>query len=256
MTTSEQTRRAATSQIIHGDCVEVMKTLDHVDIVFADPPYNIGKNYGRGAKDDLRPVREYVNWALGWFGKACSGSWCVWVVTPPKWEDLYYVNAPGDKPSRGPIVWHETFSTYNSKAKWFIPSYRMLLCYGGDTWNPEAIRVPSARQSKYNDKRADPRGRIPANVWTIPRVCGKHKERVPWHPTQLPFKLVERCVLATSNEGDTVLDPFCGSGVTGLVCKKHNRNFIGIDSNEEYVRRATERIELFAPATQADRRTP
>jgi DNA modification methylase len=84
---------------------------------------------------------------------------------------------------------------------------------------PDAIRVPSWRQ-KNGDKRADPRGRVPGDVFNFTRVVGNSKQRRPWHPTQLNEGLVERCIKLTTPPGESVLDPFGGTGTTLRVCKR------------------------------------
>ena len=84
---------------------------------------------------------------------------------------------------------------------------------------PDAIRVPSWRQEN-GDKRADPRGRVPGDVFDFTRVTGNSKQRRTWHPTQLNEGLVERCLKLTTPTGGTVLDPFGGTGTTLRVCKR------------------------------------
>ena len=83
---------------------------------------------------------------------------------------------------------------------------------------PDAIRVPSWRQEN-GDKRADPRGRVPGDVFDFTRVTGNSKQRRPWHPTQLNEGLVERCIKFTTPQGESVLDPFAGTGTTLRVCR-------------------------------------
>jgi site-specific DNA-methyltransferase (adenine-specific) len=85
-------------------------------------------------------------------------------------------------------------------------------------------------------------GKQMRDVWSIPTTPMREKEHGK-HPTQKPLELLERLVLACSNEGDLVLDPFCGSGTTGVASVKHRRNFIGIDSSAEYVKLSKARIK-------------
>jgi DNA modification methylase len=87
---------------------------------------------------------------------------------------------------------------------------------------PDAIRVPSWRQEN-GDKRADPRGRVPGDVFDFPRVTGNSHQRRTWHPTQLNEGLVERCIKMSTRPGQTVLDPFGGTGTTLRVCKRIER---------------------------------
>ena len=104
------------------------------------------------------------------------------------------------------------------------------------------MTVPSARQTKYNDRRAAPGGKIMGDVWQISRVCGTFHERVEGVPTQLPRELVSRIIGVSSNPGDLVLDPFAGSGTTLAVAKEMGRRAIGIELNAEYAAIAGGRV--------------
>jgi site-specific DNA-methyltransferase (adenine-specific) len=104
----------------------------------------------------------------------------------------------------------------------------------GVEWNADAIRVPSARQEKYNDKRANPKGRVPDDVWEFPRVCGTFKERRPWCPNQHPEALIERIILLSTKPGDLVLDFFGGTGTVHRVCKRLDRNSITTEISPTY----------------------
>jgi site-specific DNA-methyltransferase (adenine-specific) len=108
-------------------------------------------------------------------------------------------------------------------------------------FHPE--RVPSARLTKYNDRRANPRGRVPSNVWTISRVCGTFRERIGAFPTQLPVELLRRIVRTASDPGDLVLDPFSGSGTTGFACLELGCHYLGIELNGEYAETSRRRLE-------------
>ena len=105
-----------------------------------------------------------------------------------------------------------------------------------------AVRVPSARQTTYADKRANPKGKVPDDVWSFSRLCGTFKERVQWHPCQMPEKVLERIISVSSNEGDLVLDPFSGSGTTCTAAALLGRRYLGIDISEKYVTESTQRI--------------
>jgi site-specific DNA-methyltransferase (adenine-specific) len=129
------------------------------------------------------------------------------------------------------------------------------------TFNTEEIRVPSARQLVYADARAHPNGRLPDDTWIlrpqdapdsftpdedtwhVPRVCGTFKERAGWHGCQMPEKVLDRIIRACSNAGETVLDPFAGSGTTLIVAKKLDRRFIGFELSKEYARRVQARLK-------------
>ena len=106
-------------------------------------------------------------------------------------------------------------------------------------FNIDAVRVTP----KTKDKRNNPKGANPTDVWYIPLVKGNSRER-NFHPAQYPEKLIERIMKACSNEGDIILDPFLGSGTTMAVAKKLNRNCIGFEINTEYVKNTAKRMNL------------
>src|SRR5207237_10835313 len=133
------------------------------------------------------------------------------------------------------------------------------------TFNADAIRVPSARQLVYADSRAHSKGRLPddtwilrpqdalksftpdEDVWYVPRVCGTFKERAGWHGCQMPEQLLGRIINACSNPGETVLDPFGGSGTTLVVAKKLARRFIGFELSENYAAQIESRLTAAIP---------
>ncbi|MDB5295804.1 MAG: yhdJ 1 [Phycisphaerales bacterium] len=176
------------------------------------------------------------------------------------------------------IIWHYTFGQ-QPKNK-FARSHTHILYFVKDakdfTFNPDDVRVPSARQTTYNDARANPKGKLPDDVWftrpqaataeagmfapgddtwNISRVCGTFKEREGWHGCQMPMAVLDRIIKASSNPGDVVLDPFNGSGTTVVSAAMLGRKYVGIDQSAEYVAHARKRLEhvlTTAPATTAD----
>jgi site-specific DNA-methyltransferase (adenine-specific) len=160
------------------------------------------------------------------------------------------------------VIWYYTFGV-NCKYK-FSRSHTHLFHFVKDpknfTFNNKDIRVPSARQLVYADSRADSNGRLPddtwilrpqdapqsfkskEDVWHIPRVCGTFKERAGWHGCQMPEQLLGRIIKASSNPGETVLDPFGGSGTTLAVAKKLGRHYIGFELSKNYAKKIEARL--------------
>jgi DNA modification methylase len=234
------TTTAADWSVIEGDCIGHMDATGPscARLIFADPPYNLGLDYGKGKHADRLTPAAYLDWCRRWMASAArlltpDGSF--WVMTDPKWagrfqcmlEDLglHY---------RETIVWHETFGVYceGKFGRDHRPIFRFTKHPKDQVFHPD--RVPSARQTKYNDKRANPLGRVPSNVWTISRVCGTFKERLVGFPTQLPLDLLRRIVATASDPGDLVIDPFNGSGSTGVAAIEAGRRYVGIELNGEY----------------------
>jgi site-specific DNA-methyltransferase (adenine-specific) len=167
------------------------------------------------------------------------------------------------------IIWHYTFGQQTKKM--FAKSHTHILYFsksepeagmGNITFNADAVRVASARQTTYADARANPKGKLPddtwylrpqetpeeffagdSDTWNVSRVCGTFKEREGWHGCQMPTKVLDRIVLASSNPGDIVLDPFSGSGTTALSAALLGRKYVGIDQSQDYVEFARKRLQ-------------
>ena len=140
--------------------------------------------------------------------------------------------------------WRFTFGQ-NCKVR-YTPSVRPVYWLNDATIYPDAIKVPSARQAKYGDKRAKAGGRLPDNMtdieidindpaWQFSRVCGTFKEKRHWHLCQIPELMMRRVILGHSKEGDTVFDPFSGSGSTCYQALENGRNFVGLDCCQNYL---------------------
>ena len=231
------------------DSIELMKSwkAGAVDLVFADPPYNIGYIYDKYTDD--RPDDEYVAWSKAWMEQ------CRKLLTP---TGSFYL-AIGDEFAaqlcmaarelgmhlRNWIIWQYNFGQ-NMRTK-FSRAHTHILYFTKHaddcTFNDHLLRFPSARHTEYQDLRANPRGRLPSDVWDeFPRVCGTFKERDGYHGCQLPEGLLARIIMASSNPGEVVLDPFVGSGTTAAVAKRLGRKYVGIDLSEEYVARTNKRL--------------
>ena len=244
--------------ILHGDCIEKMSEFSAVgrtfDLVVADPPYNIGIDYGQGGGADLLPGEEYAAWCRKWIALAASllspnGS--LWIISGQEfgaWIDIAIQQAGMAMRSR--ITWYETFGVNCTKKfnRTSRPIFYAVKNPKSFTFNREAVTVPSARQEKYGDARAAAGGKIMDDVWQIPRVCGSFKERIKGVPTQLPSELVRRIIECSTNVGDAILDPFCGSGTTLAVAKRYGRSGTGIELNADYIAIAETRVEEAAVA--------
>ena len=239
---------AVCGTIVHGDVLEILPTWPEgcVDLVFADPPFNIGYEYD--AYHDDRAPQEYLEWSRAWLDaclRVLKPNGTLWVAIGDEYAAEIRVMMRPRATLRNWVIWHYTFGQ-NCKAK-FNRGHAHLFYFVKDphafTFNGDAVRVPSDRQLKYNDKRANPKGKLPDDVWTFSRVCGTFKERVGWHPCQMPVKVLDRIVLACSRPGDVVLDPFAGSGTTLVAAARHGRRWVGTELSEQYASLATRRIE-------------
>lgn len=229
--------------IIHGDCLKVLPTLPPATMIFADPPDNIGCKY-EGFKDRWADAGEYCQWlyerihAVLW---PMTRPGFLWLSINNKWLFDVAVMVHGSPSySTRLFFWRYTFGQHNARdcGSGFRPLLRFMR--GGAKLYPDQIRVPSLRQSRYGDKRADPRGRVPDDVWEFSRVCGTFKERRPWHPCQHPKDLLKRMVLLSTRPGDLVIDCFAGSGSMLEVCKELDRSCIGIEISPFYCEKIAE----------------
>ena len=260
-------------EIITGDSLEVLARLPVgcADLVFADPPFNIGYEYD--VYDDRRAKADYLAWTEKWLAAvervlSPTGSFFLAIGDEFAAEHKVRLDALG-LTLRNWIVWHYTFGV-NCQKK-FNRSHAHIFYYVRDpkryTFNPDDIRVPSARQTTYADRRANPVGKLPDDTWVlrpqetdahfredgdtwyVPRVCGTFRERVN-HPCQMPEAVLERIIRVASNPGELVLDPFAGSGTTVAVAKKLGRKYLGVELSDVYadgVRKRLQMIEFAEP---------
>ncbi|MCJ7730260.1 MAG: site-specific DNA-methyltransferase [Sedimentisphaerales bacterium] len=234
--------------IICGDCVEVLSKVAEpfADLIFADPPFNIGYKYDK--YHDEVAGDKYIDWTRQWM-TVCkkvlkpTGSFYIAI------GDTYAANVKiiADELGlfmRNWIIWHYTFGQ-QTKDK-FARSHTHIFYFVNDpknfTFNDYTVRVPSDRQLIYDDRRANPAGKIPDDVWEDSRICGTFRERTGWHPCQMPERLLMRIIAASSNEGDCVLDPFVGSGTTAVAARKLGRNYVGIEISGDYAKKARQRL--------------
>lgn len=257
-------------QLWLGDSIEWLKTLPSasIDLVFADPPYNLNK----ADWDTFESHEAYVHWSLLWIEQAArvlkpTGTLYVCGFS----EILADLKAPSMRFFQGCrwLIWH-----YKNKANLgndWGRSHESLLHFRKSkqhTFNTDDVRIPygehtlkypshpQAETSQYGNGKKDhiwhpnPNGAKPKDVLEIaqdlieiPTTCNGMHEKTP-HKTQKPEELLRKIILASSNEGDTILDPFLGSGTTAVCAEQLKRNWLGCDLTAEYLGWAAERLEL------------
>ena len=256
------------NKIYTGDCTQLMPQVpdESIDLVFVDPPYNIGFDYGEDEyKDNLTP-EAYMAWCQSWMAqiyRVLKPTGSFWLAIGDEWAaELKVAARQAGFHMRSWIVWYYTFGV-NSPKK-FTRSHAHLFYFTKHkknfTFNASQIRVPSARAIEYNDKRANPDGRLPddtwilrpkelpkgfpadGDIWFIPRICGTFKQRQEGAANQMPEQMMGRIIRACSNEGDIVFDPMSGTGTTVTVAKKLNRHYLGMELSENFSARITSRL--------------
>ncbi len=253
-----------------GDCLELLGRLPKgsVDLAFADPPFNIGYEYD--LYHDRRKKDEYLAWTDRWLDavrRVLKPTASLWVAIGD--EYAAEVKLALDRlglTMRNWVIWHYTFGV--SCTKKFNRSHAHIFYYVVDpknfTFNPDGVRVPSARMTTYADRRANPVGKLPddtwvlrpqeteehfapdSDTWAVSRVCGTFRERTG-HPCQMPEAVLERIIRVATDAGDLVLDPFAGSGTTLSVAKRLKRRYLGIELSEGYAENVRERLRGVRP---------
>ena len=218
-----------------GDCVELMRRVpdESVDLVIADPPYNLGKDYGN--ESDSRKRDEYLAFSRDWLRHAkriLKPTGSIYVFMGFRFISRLYLILEDELELffNGWISWHYTQGM--GRTKGFSPRHDDILYFSRSkkyTFNLDDIRVPQ----KYYRSRNNMRGANPGDVWQFSHVHYCQESRTD-HPTQKPEGLIERMVLASSNANDLVLDPFAGSGTTMRVCQQTDRKCVGIELNSNY----------------------
>lgn len=236
------------SLAIFGDSLEVLKNIksETIDLIFADPPYGIGKDFGV-TDDTWDSIDEYVEWCTLWINECMR--------TLKKNGTMYFMSSTQFMPALdrfvdkkffviNRIVWTYDSSGVQSKSKYgslYEPIIMITHSRKSDyTFNYKDILIEAktgAKRGLIDYRKTPPQPyntlKVPGNVWTFNRVRYRMDEYEN-HPTQKPEALLERIIKASSNVGDIVLDPFSGSFTTSAVAIKNNRLAVGIDNNHEY----------------------
>jgi len=229
--------------IILGDTITELPKFkpEMFDLVVADPPYNLGKDYGNN--HDIRDFEEYLHFSRTWLKEAhrlLKPTGTIYVFMGFRFISYLYdiLDRELGMYFNSWIVWHYTQGI--GKTKGFSPRHDDILMFTKTKdflFNLNDVRVPQ----KYYRDRNNMRGANPGDVWEFSHVhyCNGSRQN---HPTQKPEGLIERMVLASSNENSNVLDPFVGSGTTLRVCQQLGRNGVGIDINPEYIEMSRTRL--------------
>lgn len=244
--------------LYNAECTQALDRmpLECVDLTVTSPPYNIGKEY-----EAELDINVYIDWSTNWLRS-------IYNLTKPGgafWLNVGYTRLAfrgravplayllWDKSPfflQQEVVWNygagvastRAFSPRNEKLLWFVKD---PLSY---TFNLDEVRdkdVKYPNQKKNGKLRCNPLGKNPTDVWQIPKVTsgkGRSSSERTSHPAQFPESLIERVILASSNEGDTILDPFAGSGTTAVVARRLKRKFIGFEIRPDYFRIAAKRV--------------
>lgn len=240
------------------DCITFMQGMDSqsVDLIIADPPYNLKKNFGNKS-DHWKDVESWLEWSKQWIDE------CVRVLSPSGSIFIYgihhyicYIQCylyEKDLKYQRQIIWYyeNGFSGYKTLNAFYEP---LLWFTKTDDFTYHEIREPYKSQERLKNKitkngkvwQPNPRGRLAGDVWAFPTLAGKRfaDEKVD-HPTQKPLALCDRLIQHFSNKGDLVFIPFAGSGSECVSALVNERKFLATEINPDYFETVNTRIQEF-----------
>lgn len=258
--TSQTTLPAITNVTLNQDMCEAMQYLPvgSVDLVFIDPPYNLTKNFNGRTFKQTSTV-NYTNWIESWFPNLLrSLKPTASIYFCGDWQSAASIQLILEKYCvlQNRITW-EREKGRGAKQNWKNASEDIWFATLGHqfTFNIEAVKLKRRVIAPYVDTNGHPKDwestsagnfRLthPSNLWTDLTVPFWSMAENTDHPTQKPEKLLAKIILASSNEGDLVFDPFLGSGTTSVVAKKLRRRYCGIEIDETYACLAEKRLAL------------
>jgi len=245
------------TKIILGDAIIAMKEIEDksVDLIFVDPPYNIGKNFN-GKRDKWDKDEDYLKWCYEWIDlcvKILKTTGSIYVMTSTQFMPYFDIYLRNKLTILSRLVWYYDSSGVQAK-RYYGSMYEPILYCIKDknhyTFNANNILVEAKTGAKRKliDYRKNPpqvynSEKVPGNVWEFPRVRYRMDEYEE-HPTQKPIVLLERIIKASSNKNDLILDPFSGSFTTSFVAKQLGRRSIGIELQEDYVKIGLRRLDI------------
>ena len=247
--------------IINDDSIRIMNAMEEnsVDLIFADPPYNLqlGDNLTRPDNttvagvyeewDSFESIAAYDDYTRRWLSAAkrvLKDTGSIWVIG--SYHNIFrvgYILQDLGFWILNDIIWNKVNPMPNFKGTRFTNAHETLI------W---AVKNPKAKYTfNYEAMKALNEDTQMRSTWELPLCTGKERlkgdDGNKLHPTQKPESLLYRVIMASSNVGDVVLDPFFGTGTTGAVAKKLGRNYIGIEKDCTYVKGAQARIDEVTP---------
>ena len=243
-------------KLFHGDCLEILPELEKesIDLIFADPPYKLSNGgitckagkialVDKGEWDKSLGFDEDFKFTYKWI-KLCKEllkpDGTIWISGTPHsiFQVGYALQSLGFQ-IMNEITWYKPNAPPNLSCRYFAHAHESII------WakkSKEAKHTFNYALMKKWDDKISPMGKQMRSVWSIP-LTPQEEKKYGRHPTQKPLELLRRIILSSSNNGDLVLDPFVGSGTTGVIAKKFNRNFIGIEIEKEFCDLSIRRIK-------------
>ena len=238
-------------KLYFGDVVEVLNNLpkESVDLIFADPPYNLSNDgftchagkrvsVNKGEWDKSKGIDEDFQFHYNWIAackRVLKPDGTLWISGT--YHSIYACGFALQKQGWhliNDICWFKPNASPNLSCRMFTASHETLLWAKKDKKAKHTFNYDLMKNGKWDSDFIKKPNKQMRSVWAI-NTPKNIEKKYGKHPTQKPEALLERIILASSNEGDVILDPFCGSGTTGVVAIRHGRKFIGIDSERKYL---------------------
>lgn len=244
--------------LYHGDCFEELSRFpeNYFDMIFADPPYFLssgsftcqsGKMVSakKGDWDMSKGIEDDFIFHNKWI-KACrrvlKPSGTIWVSGT--YHSIYqcgYILQNAKFHVLNDIAWFKPNAAPNLSCRFFTASHETLIWARKEKQAKHTFNYESMKEEDWPEDQLKKKGLQMRSVWSI-NTPKKEEKRFGKHPTQKSLDLLKRIVLASTNEGDIILDPFTGSSTTGVAANLHNRKFVGIDSDKSYLDLSLQRL--------------
>ena len=252
--------------LYEGDCVELLNQIpeNYADLIFADPPYNLSNDgfsvhagkrvsVNKGSWDKSRGVDKDFEFQRKWI-HACKRilkpNGTIWISGT--YHSIYQCGFALQLEGYhilNDVSWYKPNASPNLSCRMFTASHETLIWAKKDKKNKHIFNYDLMREGDWNGDKMKVPGKQMRSVWSI-NTPRKSEKRNGKHPTQKPIDLLERIILASTNEGDVVLDPFTGSSTTGIAAFMHKRKFIGFDKEQNYLELSKKRFNDYVGTLQ------
>lgn len=244
-----------TDQVFNQDALEGMKLLpdESIDLVVADPPYNLGKDYGNNS--DKRESEAFLGWTEEWLNLAISklkSNGSLYIFTTWRYSPEIFVFLKSKMLMLNEIIWDRKVPSMGGSTRRYSSVHDTIGFFAKSKdhyFDLDSIRIPYDEETKkarsrsiFVGKKWLEVGYNPKDLWSVSRLHRIHAERED-HPTQKPLEIVERMVRASCPENGIVLDPFAGTGTTAIACLLNKRHYITYELNSEYYEMILNRIK-------------
>jgi len=244
-----------TDQILNIDAIDGIKQIPNnsLDLVVADPPYGLGKDYGNDS--DKKPQKQFLEWTCQWLDliiPKIKDTGSLYIFATWRFSPEIFVHLKKKMIMLNEIIWDRKVPSMGGSTRRYSSVHDTIGFFaktGRHYFDLDSIRIPYDEETKkartrsiFVGKKWLEVGYNPKDVWSVSRLHRIHSERED-HPTQKPLEIVERMVRASCPESGLVCDPFAGTGTTIEACIRNNRHYVAFEINSEYVSIIKKRIK-------------